>query len=110
MKEKFPENCSLEQGNKIVSILNISYSGDEDFERHELPKFNVTDIFRYLPNSITFNDHRGDLCVSSVDIAYFSIGGDWKHILIHHEPIPLSGDIYDAFINMIIWLKENKII
>lgn len=69
----------------------------------------ISDIFKYLPHSIIYNGHRGDLCVSVVDIAYFSIDSDWKHILVHHEPIPIGGDVYDAFIAMIKWLKENNL-
>lgn len=101
MKEKFPYSSSIKQGQKITEILNLDLSIDHSFD--------ISDIFKYLPHSITFNGHRGDLCVSTVDIAYFSIDSDWEHILVHHEPIPIGGDVYDAFIAMIKWLQENNL-
>ena len=112
MKEKFPEkidsmnNPSLVM--KLAKVLGHINSADPDFERG-MSSYKIGDIFKYLPHSITYNEHRGDLSVSPVDIAYFSVGGDWKHILVHHEPIPLDGDIYNAFYNMVIWLKENNL-
>ena len=111
MKEKFPEKIDayhrVELACKIETELGVP-EWDPDFERH-VPEYNVTDIFNILPHSIEYDGHRGDLCISTMDIAYFSIDGDWKHILVHHEPIPLDGDIYDAFYNMIVWLKKNKL-
>jgi len=103
MKEKFPlstisENVYDNRTDIINELLNVNNK-----------VYQVGDIFKYLPHSITYDSHRGDLCVSTVDIAYFSIDGDWKHVLVHHEPIPIGGDIYDAFISMIKWLKENKL-
>lgn len=112
MKEKFPEKIGMyhkaELACNIEQMLGTVPSWDQDFERH-VPEYNVTDIFNILPHSITYNGHRGDLCVSVVDIAYFSIDGDWRHVLVHHEPIPIDGDIYDAFYNMIVWLKNNNL-
>ena len=109
MKEKFPETCSMYQSGKLVDLFNLKPDWDPDFERHSMPEFNVNGIFKYLPHSIEFEGHRGDLSVSTVDIAYFSVGADLKHILVHHEPIPISGDIYDAFIAMVKWLKKNNL-
>lgn len=106
MKNKFPGYSTMKQAYQIYRILNPA-ANDTDI----IPQaYNISDIFNLLPNSIEFDGHRGDLCVSTVDIAYFSINGDWKHILVHHEPIPLDGDIYDAFYNMVVWLKENNLI
>ena len=105
MKNKFPRYCSLEQAKKIDAVF---YNNNEDGSL--VSSYNVGDIFNCLPHSITYDGHRGDLCVTPVDIAYFSVNGDWKHILVHHEPIPLDGDIYDAFLNMAEWLKENNLI
>ena len=70
----------------------------------------MTDIFNILPSSITYNGHRGNLAVTLVDISYFSINSAWKHVLVHFEPIPMDGDIYDAFYKMILWLKENNLL
>ena len=100
MKEKFPKFSNPEQSSIIYNALNLKGSNSS---------FTVGDIFNILPASITFDGHRGDLSVTSVDIAYFSIDGDWKHVLVHHEPIPIGGDIYDAFFNMVVWLKENNL-
>lgn len=104
MKDKFPlstisKNAYDNRADIINELLNVKFKG----------VYQVGDIFTYLPSSITYNGHRGDLCVSVVDIAYFSIDSDWKHILVHHEPIPIGGDVYDAFIAMIKWLKENNL-
>lgn len=104
MKENFPNFCSIEQANKIYELLN----GTPE-EGSLINSYTVGDIFKYLPYSITYNGHRGDLSVSTEDIAYFSIGGEWKHVLVHHESIPLGGDIFDAFINMITWIKKNNL-
>ena len=70
----------------------------------------MSDIFNLLPNSITYNGKRGDLCITPVDIAYFSVGGGWEHILVHFEAINYNEDIYDVFLNMINWLKENNLL
>ena len=105
MKEKFPSWSTMNQASKIYELLNPN-SKDIDDVPHA---YTISDIFRYLPYSITYNGHRGDLCVSTVDIAYFSIDGEWKHVLVHHEPIPIGGDIFDAFIAMLRWLKENNL-
>ena len=106
MKEKFPSWSTMNQAVKIYELLNPN-SKDIDDVPHA---YTISDIFRYLPHSITYNGHRGDLSVSTEDIAYFSIGGEWKHVLVHHESIPLGGDIFDTFINMITWLKKNNLI
>ena len=103
MKNKFPlstisKNVYDNRADIINELLNV-----------ENNVYQVGDIFTYLPHSITYNGHLGDIYVSAVDIAYFSIDGDWKHVLVHHEPIPLNGDVYDAFIAMIKWLKENDL-
>lgn len=112
MKEKFPEKIDCINNPtlvmKLAKELGHVNPADPDFERG-MPSYRVSDIFKYLPYSIVYNGHRGDLCVSTVDIAYFSIDGDWKHVLVHHEPIPIGGDVYDAFYNMVIWLKENNL-
>ena len=112
MKEKFPEKIDAMNNPilvmKIAKALGHVNPADPDFERG-MPTYRFGDIFKYLPSSITYDGHRGDLSVTVVDIAYFSIGGDWKHILVHHELIPIDGDIYNAFYNMIVWLKENNL-
>ena len=94
---------------KIAKKLGHINVADPDFERG-CPNYNVTDIFNLLPSSITYNGHRGNLAVTSVDISYFSINSAWKHVLVHFEPIPMNGDIYDAFYKMILWLKENNLL
>ena len=101
MKEKFPFVCSESQSATIVELLGPGFSSNHEYK--------MNDIFVHLPHSITYNGHRGDLCVSTVDIAYFSIDGEWKHVLVHHEPIPIGGDIFDAFIAMLRWLKDNDL-
>lgn len=102
MKENFPSESNMKQALEINACL-----GKENGASPML--YIVGDIFNILPQSITYNGHRGDLNVSAVDIAYFSIDNEWKHILVHHESIPLGGDIFDAFINMITWLKKNNL-
>lgn len=113
MKEKFPEKIDCMSNPilvmKLAKALGHVNSADPDFERG-MPSYTVGDIFKYLPHSISYNGHRGDLSVSTVDIAYFSVGADWKHIIVHFEPIPIGGSIYDAFYNMVIWLKENNLL
>lgn len=112
MKEKFPEKIDCTNNPtlvmKIAKELGHVNAADSDFERG-MPTYRFSSIFKYLPHSIVYNGHRGDLCVTPVDIAYFSVSGEWKHVLVHYEPIPLDGDIYDAFYNMIVWLKENNL-
>lgn len=105
---KFPRFASREQSIKIWNLIrgydvNVS---DSD----EVIRVTVSDIFTYLPKDITYNEHRGDLAVTPVDIAYFSVGGSWEHILVHFEDIPIGGDVYDAFIKMLSWLKDNNLI
>lgn len=101
MKEKFPEVSTIEQGYVLCNDLQI---------KPLRGRYSISDIFLALPHSITYNGHRGDLCISTVDIAYFSIDGDWNHVLVHYEPIPNGGDVFDAFIAMARWLKENNLI
>lgn len=112
MKEKFPASIEVNHDEslaiEIARLLEEVNDNDPDFERG-CPTYNMSDIFRCLPHSITYNGHRGDLSVSCVDIAYFSVNNEWKHVLVHHEPIPNKGDIYNAFCNMIKWLKENNL-
>lgn len=105
MKEKFPRFSSPEQSTLIWNALNPHVEDAGMLGS----SFTMDDIFKTLPNSIEFDGHRGDLCVSTVDIAYFSIDGDWKHVLVHFEAIPIDGDVFDAFFNMIMWLKENNL-
>ena len=105
MNKNFPSLSTMSQAVKIYKALNPA-AKNIDYMPHG---YTMSDIFRYLPHEITYNNHRGDLCISTVDITYFSIGEGWKHVLVHHEPIPLDGDIYDAFINMIDWLKKNNL-
>ena len=106
MKEKFPINCSLEQANKISKILYESPSKGGKWRN----SFNIADIFNILPKEITYNGHRGDLSISICDITYFSVGGAWEHVLVHFEDIPIDGDVFDAFIKMLKWLKENNLL
>ena len=105
MNKNFPSWSMMHQASKIYWELNPNAKDIDDMPH----AYTLSDIFNLLPNSITYNGHRGDLSVSTVDIAYFSIDGDWKHVLVHHEPIPIDGDIYDAFYNMIVWLKNNNL-
>ncbi len=94
---------------KIAKELGHIPGGDPDFERG-CPSYDVGDIFNILPHEIIYNGHRGDLAITTQDISYFSIGGSWEHILVHFEPIPIGGDIFDAFINMLKWLKDNNLL
>jgi hypothetical protein len=105
MRQKFHGYSTAEQANKIYRALNPN-ANDTDIISQP---YNMSDIFNLLPNSITYNGRRGDLCITPVDIAYFSVGGGWEHILVHFEPIDYNEDIYDAFYKMIKWLKENKL-
>ena len=109
MNNKFPRFASKEQTIKILSIIN-----NEDLsklsDRISINNITIGDIFNYLPHSITYNGHRGDLSISVVDIAYFSVGGGWEHVLVHFEDIPIGGDVFDAFIKMLEWLKENNLL
>ena len=93
---------------KIAEELGHIPAGDPDFERC-CPSYDVGDIFNILPMEITYNGKRGDLAITSQDISYFSVGGNWEHFLVHFEAIPVGGDIFDAFYKMIKWLKENKL-
>ena len=101
MKEKFPETCSFEQARKIKELLG--------FPTENNIVYRIYHIFKYLPHEITYNNRRGDLSVTTQDISYFSVGSAWEHFLVHFEPIPAGGDIFDAFISMLNWLKENKL-
>jgi len=105
MINKFPGFCSKEQSDRIYEILNNKPRVDT-----LIGVYSVGDIFKYLPHEITFNGHRGDLAVTVCDISYFAINSDWKHILIHFEPIPNNGDIFDTFILMLEWLKRNNLL
>lgn len=82
---------------KIAKELGHINVTDPDFERGCL-SYNVTDIFNILPSSITYNEHRGNLAVTSVDISYFSINSAWKHVLVHFEPILMDGIFMMHFI------------
>lgn len=112
MKEKFIDEINAYNYPDLViniaKILGHVNPIDPDFERG-MPTYRIGDIFKYLPHSITYNGHRGDLCITPMDISYFSVGGGWEHILVHFEPIPLNGTIYDAFYKMAKWLKENNL-
>lgn len=109
MINKFPRFSSKEQTIKILSIIN-----NEDLsklnDRISVDNITIGDIFNYLPKEITYNGHRGDLAITTQDISYFSVGGSWEHILVHFESIPVGGDIFDAFISMLEWLKDNNLL
>ena len=109
MNNRFPRFSSKEQTLKILSIIN-----NEDLSnlsnRISVDNITISDIFNYLPKEITYNGHRGDLAMTTQDISYFSVGGSWEHILVHFEPIPVGGDIFDAFISMLEWLKDNNLL
>ena len=111
--KRFPEEIGGEYGNYDLAekIHELLFGKDESmfYERYG-PSFNLRDIFKYLPEQITYNGHRGDLAVTPMDISYFSIGGGWEHILVHFENIPVGGNIYDAFYKMLVWLKENNLL
>ena len=102
MKEKFPDICSWEQATKIKELLGADTCNNIVFR--------IDYIFKVLPKEITYNGHRGDLAITTQDISYFSVGGSWEHILVHFESIPVGGDIFDAFISMLEWLKDNNLI
>lgn len=103
MINKFPGFCSKEQSDKIYELLNGKPSVNT-----LIGVYSIGDIFKYLPHEITYNGHRGDLAITTQDISYFSIGGSWEHIIVHFESIPVRGDIFDAFISMLEWLKDNN--
>ena len=109
MNNRFPRFSSKEQTLKILSIIN-----NEDLsklnDRISIDNITIGDIFNYLPKEITYNGHRGDLAITTQDISYFSVGGSWEHILVHFESIPVGGDIFDAFISMLKWLKDNNLL
>lgn len=105
MINKFPGFCSKEQSDKIYELLNNKPRVDTLGG-----VYSVGDIFKYLPKEITYNGHRGDLAITTQDISYFSVGGSWEHILVHFESIPVGGDIFDAFISMLEWLKDNNLL
>ena len=109
MNNRFPRFSSKEQTLKILSIIN-----NEDLsklnDRISVDNITIGDIFNYLPKEITYNGHRGDLAITTQDISYFSVGGSWEHILVHFESIPVGGDIFDAFISMLKWLKDNNLL
>lgn len=109
MINKFPRFSSKEQTLKILSIIN-----NEDLsklsDRINVDNITICDIFNYLPKEITYNGHRGDLAITTQDISYFSVGGSWEHILVHFESIPVGGDIFDAFISILEWLKDNNLL
>ena len=116
MKEKFPKSIGINindtnDNGLCMKIYDLLHPGNDNGTRYErwYPSFNMSNIFNTLPHSITYNGHRGDLCISTVDISYFSIGSNWEHVLVHYEPIPVGGTIYDAFYNMIKLLKENNL-
>ena len=106
MKEKFPIEASVVKSDKIYELI---HGEPRDFNKVPYVHFKFNDIFNCLPHSITFDGKRGDLCVTPHDISYFSIAGEWLHQLVYYESIPIDGDIYDAVINMIKWLKKNKL-
>jgi len=109
MNNRFPRFSSKEQTIKILSIINnkdLSKLND----RISVDNITIGDIFNYLPKEITYNGHRGDLAITTQDISYFSVGGSWEHILVHFESIPVGGDIFDAFISMLEWLKDNNLL
>lgn len=108
MNNKFPKHASREQSIKILNLIR-GYEANIPDTFKVIP-FEIGDIFSYLPHDITFNGHRGDLAITSVDISYFSVGSSWEHILIHFESIPIGGNIYDAFIKMLEWLDENNLL
>lgn len=111
IEKKFPESIGYGNHYDLVDKIHTILHGVDDsmaYERYG-PYFNLKDIFTILPSSITFKGHRGDLCVSSIDIAYFSVDSDWKHILVHHEPIGIGENVFHAFYKMLIWLKENNL-
>lgn len=105
MNKKFPSWSSMNQAAKIYKILNPEANDIDD-----MPKaYTVSDIFNLLPESITYKNIRGDLSVTPFDITYFSLDSDWKMNLVYSQQIPINGDIYDAFYNIIVWLKENNL-
>jgi hypothetical protein len=100
-KDKFPKQPNRQQVYSIYKDLEIPINDATDFY--------VSDIFKYLPHEITYEGLRGDLSVTPYDIAYWSIDGIWKHQLVYCAPINDGEDVYDAFIKMGKFLKENNL-
>ena len=97
--DMFPISPSLEQVNRLNELLGNSFY-----------TYTVRDIFKFLPTEINFDGKRGDLFVSHINMAYFSFGGNWRCEYIISFGWETEGDVYDGFIKMIEWLKENKLI
>lgn len=102
MNKKFPVYCSKEQSQKVNEILELNIENS--------PLFGLDYIFNTLPDEIIYKGNRGDLSITPLDISYFSTGNDLKINLIYVEPIPADGNIFDAFIKTLEWLKENNLI
>lgn len=102
MNKIFPVYCTKEQSQKVNEILEL------DIEN--CPLFGLDYIFNTLPDEIVYNGKRGDLSITPQDISYFSVGNDWKINLVYAELIPANGNIFDAFIKILEWLKENNLI
>lgn len=94
----FPTCSNIEQTKVLNELLSQTWS-----------KYETRDIFKYLPESIEYEGQRGDLFVTHRNIAYFSFGGGWKCEYIISFDWSIKGDSFDGFINMIKWLKENKL-
>lgn len=99
MNNKFPKESSVLQTIKINELLG----GAESY-------YTLNDIMNILPESITINEHRGDMFISNYEISYFSVDPKFKINLICSFNIPLNGNIYDAFIDAIIYMQNNSIL
>lgn len=100
--------------NKVVDMFTVSSSPEQTKKLNELlhvnyPWFGIRDVFKFLPAEITVDGKRGDLFVSHINMAYFSFGGNWRCEYIISFGWEIEGTIYDAFIKMVEWLKENKL-
>jgi len=100
-KDKFPNEPNRQQRYDIYKYLDIPIE--------EAINIHMSDIFKYLPHEITYDGLRGDLSITPYDIAYWSIDGIWQHKLVYCAPINDGEDVFDAFIKMGKFLKENNL-
>lgn len=71
--------------------------------------FEVADVFKYLPDHISFNGRTGYLTVSNIDICWTSLELGYNGSVVSlFQHLTSDKNIFDSFIDAIKWIKTNK--
>ena len=93
----FPKYSSKEQTAHINELLGA-----------QEPYYTLNDVMRLLPHDITYNGTRGYLSVGAISLSYTSLNHEDKVNVVWSEILIPNKDIYDGFIEILIFLERNK--